>query len=150
MFFCLRNALVTLGFMALNCGQLCAQQQDTAWRISPEKINIMVDSDRPLQILDNAAQELHGAVWSVDDSALAEIQEMDGRVVLHPKAVGSVRVSASLGNETRYRDVNIRPVTQQLPAGTTNWGMHPIGRDLGDLPAVPTETDPTFIRSNRR
>jgi hypothetical protein len=141
MLLCLRNAVLTLGFVALSCPQLRAQE-DTAWRISPEKINIMVDSKRPLQVLDDTAQELHGAVWSVDDPTLAEIQKADGHVVLHPKAVGTVRVSASLGNETRYRDIKIWPEMQRLPAGTTNWGMHPIGRDIGDLPAVPTGDGP--------
>jgi outer membrane protein assembly factor BamB len=104
----------------------------------------MVDSERPLQVLDDRAQELHGAVWSVDNPDLAEIQEVDGRAVLHSKAVGTVRVSASLGNETRYRDIMIWPETQPLPAGTTNWGTDPIGRDIGDLPAVPTADGPNI------
>jgi hypothetical protein len=142
MFPCVRNAILTASVLALFCTQLRAQKADVGWRISPEKINIMVDSDRALQVLDDAAQELHGAVWSVDDSNVAEIQEENGRAVVHAKAVGKVRVSASIGNQIRYRDITIWPEMPRLPVGTTNWSMHPIGRDAGDLPAVPTGVGP--------
>jgi len=116
-----------------------AQQAETGWRISPEKINISLDSARPLQLLDDEAQELHGAAWSVDDPEIAEIQEHDGIVVIHPKTSGRVHVTAALGGELRSREIVIWP---SLPQGTTNWATHAIGRDLGDIPAVPTPDGP--------
>jgi hypothetical protein len=36
--------------------------------------------DRALQLLDDFAQELHGAIWSVDDPASAQSEEVDGRM----------------------------------------------------------------------
>jgi len=116
-----------------------AQQAETGWRISPEKINISLDSARPLQLLDDEAQELHGATWSVDDPEIAEIQEHDGIVVIHPKTSGRVHVTAALGGKLRSREIVIWP---SLPQGTTNWATHAIGRDLGDIPAVPTPDGP--------
>jgi hypothetical protein len=107
------------------------------WRISPEKINIQVGEMRALQVLDDHAQELHGALWSVDRADLAAIREEDGRAVLAAKAAGTVRVSASLGGDTRTAEIHIWPEDQPIPAGTTTWGTHPIGREIGDLPAVP-------------
>src|SRR5208283_1692314 len=98
-----RNLALILCFMALSSFQLAAQE-DSGWRISPENINITMGQDRPLQLLDDSAQELHGAVWSVDNPELAEIEQDGGRVVLHPKAVGTVRVSAALGGEERFRE----------------------------------------------
>lgn len=139
-----RIAILTMGLTALFPCQLAAQE-DSGWRISPENINIKVGDDRRLQLLDDLAQELHGAVWSVDDESLAEIREGDGRAVVHAKAVGTVRVSASMGPETRYRKIQIWPEFQPLPVGTTNWAGHPIGRDIGDLPAVPTGDGPTYF-----
>lgn len=41
--------------------------------------NIQIGEDRPLQLLDDSAQELHGAIWSVDNPENAEIREEDGR-----------------------------------------------------------------------
>jgi len=120
-------------------------QAESGWRISPENINVQVGTDRRLQLLDDSAQELHDAVWSVNDSALAEIEEMDGRVVVHTEAVGTVRVSATLGQQTRFRDIKIWPESKPMPAGTTNWGIHPIGREIRDLPAVPTVDGPTEL-----
>jgi outer membrane protein assembly factor BamB len=117
-------------------------QKNSDWRISPEKINIMVGNQRRLQVLDDVAQELHGAVWAVDDPSLADLREEEGHVELEAKDVGTVRVSASIGNETRTLEIKIWPVTIQLPEGTTNWSMHPIGRDVGDIPAVPTVDGP--------
>jgi len=70
------------------------EKEDSGWRIEPEKINIQVGDDRPLQLLDNSAQELNDATWSVDDPDLATIQEQDGREVLHATKVGTVVVSA--------------------------------------------------------
>jgi hypothetical protein len=116
-----------------------AQLVQTGWRISPEQINISLDSDRPLQLLDDEAQELHGAMWSLDDPEIAEIQEQDGIVVIHPKKSGKVHVTAALGGEMRSREIVIWP---SVPMGSTNWAMHGIGRNLGDIPAVPTSDGP--------
>jgi outer membrane protein assembly factor BamB len=117
-------------------------QKNSDWRISPEKINIMVGDERRFQVLDDMAQELHGAVWTVDDPNLAEVREVQGNVELSAKAEGVARISASIGNETRTTQVRIWPQALQLPPGTTSWGTHPIGRDIGDIPAVPTENGP--------
>jgi len=117
-------------------------QDGSDWRISPEKISIKVGEDRRLQLLNDLAQELHDAVWSIDDFSLAEIREEDGRAVMHAKAVGTVRVSATLGQQTRSTEIKIWPEPEPLPAGTTNWAVHPIGREIGDLPAVPTGDGP--------
>lgn len=114
------------GVEILQSGKLCG------WGTVSE---ISLDSVRPLQLLDDEAQEVHGATWSVDDPEIAEIQEQDGIVVLHPKTLGKVHVTAELGGESRSREIVIWP---SPPQGTTNWGMHAIGRDLGDIPAVPT------------
>jgi outer membrane protein assembly factor BamB len=112
------------------------------WRVSPENINIQVGDDRPLQLLDDSAQELQGANWSIDDSGLAEIQEQNGRAVVHAKGAGTVRVSAVLSGEARSREITIWPLDQPLPPGTTRWGTHGVGRDIRDLAAVPTEDGP--------
>jgi len=73
--------------------------QETGWRIAPNRINIQVGADRWLQLLDDSAQELFGAIWSVDDPEKADIREEDGRAVLHAKLPGVVRVSAARGGE---------------------------------------------------
>jgi outer membrane protein assembly factor BamB len=155
----LRILILTMGFTTLSLCRLIAQE-DSGWRISPEMINLQVGDDRRLQLLDEVAQELHGAVWSVDDPDLAEIREADGRAVVHAKAVGMVRVSAVLGPEERSRNIQIWPESKPLPGGTTNWGVHAIGREIGDLPAVPTGDGPhhfaleqtadgrTYLRAN--
>ena len=117
--------------------------QDTSdWRISPEKINIRVGQDRRLQLLDNLAQELYDAAWSVDDSAVAEIREEDGRAVVLAKAAGTVRISATIRQLTRSIEVRIWPDSEPMPLGATNWAVHPIGREIGDLPASPTANGP--------
>ena len=116
----------------------CSQAQEQAqWQIAPEKINIQAGSTRILQILDNRAQELHGALWSVDKPELAEIREEEGRAAVDAKAAGTIRVTATLGSESRTADIRIWPADQPIPEGTTTWGMLPIGREIGDLPAVP-------------
>ncbi len=97
-----------------------------------------------LQLLDSEARERHGAKWSVSNPGLAEIQEEAGQVVLHPIAAGTVRVSAALGLETRSSDIRIWPEAGPGPEGVTHWGTHSLGRDLGDLPAVPTGDGPHF------
>ncbi len=117
-------------------------QENSGWRISPENINIQMGTDRPLQLLDDSAQELDKAAWAVDNPDLAEIQIEDGITVLHPKAVGTVVVTATLGEETRTRTIKIWSALRPIPPGSTNWGLHPIGREIGDFPAVPTPTGP--------
>jgi len=137
-----RRVVLTLIFIALFSFRLAAEQ-DYRWRISPARINIQIGEDRPLQLLDDSAQELHGAMWSVDDPEKAEIQEEDGRAVLRAKAAGTVRVSAALGGEMRFREITIWPADLPMPPGTTHWGNDPIGREVGDLPAAPTGDGPT-------
>ena len=95
--------IVTLGFIALFPFRVSAQD-NPGWRISPEKINVQVGQDRRLQLLDDLAKELHDAVWFIDDSTLADLQEDEGRAVVHAKAVGTVRVSATLERQTRSAD----------------------------------------------
>src|SRR5262249_26997646 len=86
---------------------------------------------------------LHGATWTVDDPERASIRVEDGRAVLHAKAVGSVRVSATRNGETRYREITIWSAVRPMPPGTTTWGNDAIGREIGDLPAVPTSDGPS-------
>jgi hypothetical protein len=136
-------------------------QEDSGWRISPEKINIQMGSDREVQVLDDSAQELHGAVWSVNDPDLADLQPGDdGRAVIHAKAVGMVIVTARIGDEMRTREIKVWSALRSLPPGTTNYGLHPIGREIGDLPAVPgdgphiysleqTPGGETYLRADR-
>ena len=138
------SLMAFLSFIALFSFPL-AGQEESGWRISPEKIDIQMLADRPLQLLDDSAQELHGAEWSVDDPELAEIQEVDGRVVMHAKAAGTVRVRAALRGEVRFREIKIWPADQPIPPGTTTWGVHPIGREIADLPAVPTGDGPDLF-----
>lgn len=131
-----RALIFAIGLWAL-LAPCSRTQQQVPWRIAPEKINIQAGSTRILQILDNRAQELHGALWSVDKPGLAEIREEEGRAAVDAKAAGTIRVSASLGGEIRTADIRIWPADQPIPEGTTTWGMHPIGREIGDIPAVP-------------
>jgi outer membrane protein assembly factor BamB len=141
-----RNLAITLIciFIALSSFQL-AGQEDSSWRISPEKINIQTGADRVLQLLDDSAQELHGAEWSVDYPTLADVREEDGRVVVHAKAAGTVRISATLNGEKRVREIKIWSQDQPPPPGTTNWGTHPIGREIGDIAAVPKPDGPNVF-----
>ena len=134
---------LVLGLIAL-CPFWANAQDSHGWRISPEKINIRVGEDRRLQLLDDLAQELHDASWSVDDSGLAELREEDGRAVMHAKAVGTVRVNAVLGQQTRSMEVRIWPDSVPLPTGTEKWGVHPIGREIGDIPADRTANGPNL------
>jgi outer membrane protein assembly factor BamB len=139
---------------------LLSAQESSLWRISPEKINLQMGDDRALQILDDNAQELHGASWSIDNPDLAELREENGFTVLHAKAVGTVRVTATIGESTQSEEIRIWSALRPLPPGTTNWGLHSIGRDIGDLPAVPgdgptvytveqTPEGSTFLRADR-
>jgi hypothetical protein len=173
-----RLAVGLLGFFAISSWHLFAQDEsggaqeepkvaqeevaprDSGWRISPEKINIQLGNDRALQLLDDSAQELKGATWSIDNPDLAEIRVEDGLTVVHPTAVGTVVVTATLGEETRTREVKIWSALRPLLPGATNWGLHPIGREIGDIPAVPgdgptmfsleqTESGKTYLRADR-
>jgi hypothetical protein len=98
-----RLTVVLLGSLAISSWSLFAQDepvapqeepevaqeevapQDSGWRISPEKINIQLGDDRALQLLDDSAQELKGATWSIDNPDLAEIRVEDGLTVVHPR-----------------------------------------------------------------
>jgi outer membrane protein assembly factor BamB len=141
-----RSLVITLIFVviAISCLRLAAQEE-VGWRISPKNINIQTGADRPLQVLDDSAQELRGAEWSVDDSALADIREEDGRAVVHAKAAGTVRIIATLHGEQRFREIKIWSQDQPLAPGTTKWGTHPIGREIGDISAVPTPGGPSVF-----
>ena len=66
-----RLALV-LTFTPLAWSPLLAQE-DTGWRISPEKINVAAGEDRRLQLLDDSAQEIRGAEWSIDRPELGDL-----------------------------------------------------------------------------
>ena len=58
-YYLVRAALILSSILFLS-GQ-AARANDLLWRISPERINIQVGDDRPLQLLDDSAQEVHGA-----------------------------------------------------------------------------------------
>jgi hypothetical protein len=58
MFRCQRIIGLIAGLMVLSRSRLVAQE-DSGWRISPEKINVQAGTDRRLQLLDDSAQELH-------------------------------------------------------------------------------------------
>src|ERR1035438_5229091 len=122
-----------------------AGQEESGWRISQKNINIQAGDDRLLQLLDESAQEIHGAEWSVDDSAVADVREENGRAVVHAKAPGTVRIRATLHGEKRFREIKIWPQDQPMPMGTTTWGTHPIGREIGDISAVPTPDGPSIF-----
>jgi len=144
-----RNVLLSLIFQAVSfplAGQSSFQlpgPEVSDWRISPENINVQVGDDRTLQLLDDSAQEVQGATWSVDQPDLADIQEQDGRALVHAKQAGTVQVSSSLRGETRFRAITIWP--SDPPLGTTRWGTHDIGRDIRDLAAVHTEDGPNLF-----
>jgi len=115
---CLRPIVPILSFVALFSFALSAQETgDTGWRISPNRINIQMGADRPLQLLDDNAQELHDAQWTVDNPDLADLNEEDGLMTLHAKAVGTVRVSATLNGEVRVRDIKIWSAVRPIPNG---------------------------------
>lgn len=106
------------------------------WQISPQKINIPIGVSQRLQLLDDNAQELRGAEWTVDNPELAVISEDAGYAVLHPKKVGIVRVTAVLNGTMRDEEITIHSALG-LPVGTTKWSTAPIGREIHDLPAAP-------------
>jgi hypothetical protein len=144
MFRCLFSAILIFSFPLVSYSQP-TEEKDSGWRIAPQEINIEAGTDRRLQLLDDLAQELHGAEWSVNEPDLAEIREEDGRVVAHAKAAGTVRVCATRGQEKRYRDIRIFDPNQPLPPGTTRFGVQPIGRQVGDIAAVPTPDGPNMF-----
>ena len=119
--------------------------QDTGWRISPEKLSIEQGTDRVVQALDDSAEELTGVQWSVNDPGLVETREEDGRLVVHAIKPGTVIVSAYLRGARRTRQIAIAPANGSRPQGTVNWGTHPIGRELGDIAAVPTAGGPSIL-----
>jgi hypothetical protein len=84
-------------------------QKQAGWRISPEKINIQAGTSRTLQILDENAGELRGALWSIDHPDRAEIREENGRATMYAKVPGAVLVSASIAGQTRTMQVQIWP-----------------------------------------
>lgn len=137
MFPCLARLAIILSFIALSSSLVIAAE-DTIWRISPEKINIQVGEDRRLQLLDDSAQEVHGAEWSIDQPELAALGEENGLAVIHAKAAGSLIVNAVVNFEKRSREITIWPSDKPLPPGITHWGTHSLGRDIRDLAAVPT------------
>jgi hypothetical protein len=135
------RVLLLLFNLVVLFGLPTAAQEDSRWRISPNSINIQVGQDRTLQLLDDSAHELYGAMWSVDDPEKADIRDEDGRAVLHAKAPGTFKVSASFGSQTRSREIRIWPADQPIPPGTS-WGTDPIGRQIGDLLAAPSSDGP--------
>ena len=120
------------------------EAEDTGWRISPEKLSIEQGADRVLQVLDDSSQELTGVEWSVNDPALVEAHEEDGRLIVRAIKPGTVIVSALLHGEQRTRQISIASAGARQP-GTVNWGTHPIGRELGDIAAVPTGDGPNIL-----
>ena len=135
--------MVSAAFVLISSSRLGAQ--GVSWRISPEKIHIQVGDERQLQLLDESAQELHTREWSVDDSAMADIRVEDGRAVVKAKSTGTVRVYATLNGERKFREIKILTDLDVLPPGTTRWGSHPIGREIGDISAVPTPGGPSLF-----
>ena len=115
------------------------------WRIAPERINIMVGDERTLQALDDSAQELSHVEWFINDPSLATVNEQDGRLTLRAIKPGTIRVTAVVNGERRSLDVPIWTDPSQVPPGSTRWGMRPIGREIGDIAAVPTEDGPNML-----
>jgi outer membrane protein assembly factor BamB len=141
-----RSLVITFVFVLIAMFSFrLAGQEESGWRISPKNINIQAGDDRLLQLLDESAQEIHGAEWSVDDLAVADVREENGRAVVHAKAPGTVRIGATLNGEKRSREIKIWPQDQPMPMGTTTWGTHPIGREIGDISAVPTPDGPSIF-----
>jgi outer membrane protein assembly factor BamB len=54
-------------------------------------------------------------------------------------------VDATLEGETRSSEIVIWLSDEKAPPGTVNWGTHPIGREVGDIAAVPTEGGPNLF-----
>jgi outer membrane protein assembly factor BamB len=119
--------------------------QETGWLISPTNLNIAQGDDRTLQVLDDSAQELSGAQWFINNPGLADLREENGRLILHSKNPGTVIVTAVLHGERRTRDVVIWPADKTRPLGTVTWSGHPIGRQLGDIAAVPAPDGPNML-----
>ena len=133
--------LVTIWFC---CSFVAVAQDDSGWHISPVQINVRVHESRPLQLLDDSGAELHGGKWYVDNPDAGEIREEDGRVTLWPKAEGTVVVTAALNGELRRREIRIWRAGSKL-GGVVLWSTKPIGREMEDLPAVPTENGPDLF-----
>jgi len=56
-----------------------------------------------------------------------------------------MRVYATLNGERKFREIKIWSDLDPLPPGTTRWGSHPIGREIGDISAVPTPVGPSIF-----
>ena len=123
----------------------CHASQRKDWRIAPEKINIFVGEERTLQALDDSAQELSRVEWFINDPSLATMNVQDGRLTLQAIKPGTVRVTAVVNGERRFLDVPIWADPSKIPPGSTHWGMHPIGREIGDIAAVPTDDGPNML-----
>jgi len=136
--------LMILWFLLLLPLSLAAQQE-SGWRIQPEKINIQVGEDRFLQLLDDETKELREAKWAVDIPDLATISEQDGRAIVHAIAPGVVRVSAERNGEFRFREIMIWSLDSPAPMGTNHWATHDFGRDIRDLAAVPRGEGPDLF-----
>jgi hypothetical protein len=130
--------------IALSSGSANAFQ-NSGWRIAPEGINISVGDERTLQALDDSAQELSRVEWSINDPSLAAVSEQDGRLTLRAIKPGTIRVSAEFKGERRSLDIPIWADPGQIPRGSTRWGMQPIGREIRDIAAVPTEDGPNML-----
>src|SRR5262249_39698474 len=107
--------------------------QKADWRIAPERINIAVGDERTLQALDDSAQELSRVEWSINDPSLATVNVQDGRLTLQAIKPGIVRVTALVNGQRRFLDIPIWADPSKIPPGSTHWGMHPIGREIGDI-----------------
>jgi len=140
----IRRTLVFTILSALSFSQSYAFQS-SKWRIAPERINISVGDERTLQALDDSGQELAQVEWSINDPSLAAVSEQDGRITLRAIKAGTVRVTAAVNGEGRFLDIPIWADSSQIPPGSTRWGMHPIGREIGDIAAVPTEDGPNML-----
>ncbi len=143
-----RNLIALLVMTALLCLPVAAQgREGHDWHISPTQISLLRGETASLEILDNAANALHGAAWHLDNPSLAEItSEQNGDVTLTAKAEGTVRVTATLAGEVRQAEIKIWP-GESLPRGTVKWTIVPLGRNTGMVPAVPTEESDIDIYS---
>jgi len=138
-----RFTLFILVLLTVFSCQLPAQG-DPDWRIAPVQINVQVGEDRPLQLLNDTAQELKGAEWSVDDSKLGELEEIDSHQVLHTKAIGTLHVTAILQGQVRSREIKIWPADQRLPEGIAKWSMQDLDHEIKQLAAVPSPDGPNM------
>ena len=143
MFHYRRLLLLILLLLTVFSSQLSAQE-DHDWRIAPVQINVQVGEDRPLQLLNDTAEELKGAEWSVDNSKLGDLEEINGHQVLHSRAVGTLHVTAILQGQVRSREIKIWPADHSLPEGIAKWSMQDLGHEIRQLAAVPSPDGPNM------